>query len=39
MSEESPDNKGGMPKSLIIKLVAIKLVIIGAVVGAVWYML
>ena len=39
MTEESRDNQGGMPGSLIVKLVAAKLVIIAVVGGAVWYLI
>lgn len=39
MTEETTEKTGGMPKSLIIKLVAVKLVVIAVVVGAVWYLI
>jgi hypothetical protein len=39
MSEETNEKPDGIPKSLIVKLVAVKIVIIAVVAGAVLYML
>ena len=39
MSEEANEKPSGLPKSLILKLVAVKIAIIAVVAGAVFYML
>ena len=39
MSEEANEKSAGLPKSLILKLVAVKIAIIAVVAGAVLYML
>jgi hypothetical protein len=39
MSEDANAKPTGLPKSLILKLVAVKIVIIAVVAGAVLYML
>jgi hypothetical protein len=39
MSGEANEKQAGLPKSLIMKLVAVKIAIIAVVAGAVLYML
>jgi hypothetical protein len=39
MSEEVNEKPAGLPKSLILKLVAVKIAIVAVVAGAVLYML
>ena len=39
MSEEANEKPAGLPKSLILKLVAVKVAILAVVAGAVLYML